>query len=100
LKLDALLEDFVDLGITATRTEQHAQTFDFSAMRRSWHMHESAAKQHAIGDPRREVAEKNLSVLRQRRQRYDDLTRTIQSRSCADRWSSSSRRSVCLPTRS
>jgi hypothetical protein len=77
-KLDALLEDFVDLGITASRAEQHAMTFDFAAMRRSWHMHEAQAKQHRVGDPRREVAEKNLAVLRQRRERYDDLTRTIQ----------------------
>jgi len=77
-KLDALLEDFVDLGVSAGRTEQHATTFDFGAMRRSWHIHEEQAKRHPIGDPRREVAEKNLAVLRQRRQRYDDLTRSIQ----------------------
>src|SRR5688572_5560202 len=40
-KLDALLEDFVDLGLTASRTERHGATFDFSAMRRSWHIHEA-----------------------------------------------------------
>jgi hypothetical protein len=77
-KLDALLEDFVALGVNAGRAEQHATTFDFPAMRRSWHIYEQAAKQYPIGDPRRAVAEKNLSVLRRRRARYDDLCRSIQ----------------------
>lgn len=77
-KLDALLDDFADLAIAAFRAEQHGQTFDFEAMRRSWHMHDSQAKSFPVGDPRREVAEKNLAVLRQRRGRYDDLARQIQ----------------------
>jgi len=77
-KLDALLEDFVDLAINAGRAEKHAQTFDFTAMRRSWHVYEQTASLYPIGDARRVVAEKNLSVLRKRRARYDDLCRSIQ----------------------
>jgi hypothetical protein len=77
-KLDALLEDFVDLGVAAWRAELHAQTFDFGAMRRSWQTYESQVAAHAPGDRRREVAEKNLDVLRRRRARYDDLGRSIQ----------------------
>ncbi len=77
-KLDELLEDFVELGVNAVRTEQHTMTFDFSAMRRSWHIYEQQMKAHPIGDPRHEVASKNMEVLRQRRARYEDLCRTIQ----------------------
>ena len=77
-KLDELLDDFIELGVTATRAEQHTTTFDFPSMRRSWHIYEELLGKHAVGDPRREVAAKNMNVLRQRRARYEDLCRTIQ----------------------
>jgi hypothetical protein len=77
-KLDQLLDDFIELGVTATRAEQHTMTFDFPAMRRSWHIYEELLRKHGVGDPRREVAAKNMDVLRQRRARYEDLCRTIQ----------------------
>ena len=77
-KLDALLDDFIELGVTAVRAEQHTSTFDFPAMRRSWHIYQELLGKHGIGDPRREVAAKNMEVLRQRRGRYEDLCRTIQ----------------------
>src|SRR5262249_48335434 len=47
-------------------------------MSRSWHSYEQQVRAHGVGDPRREVAEKNLEVLKQRRRRYDDLCRAIQ----------------------
>jgi hypothetical protein len=77
-KLDALLDDFAELATAASRAEQHAQTFDFAAMRRSWHVYEHALGQYRVGDARRDVAEKNLEVLKRRRARYDELGRTIQ----------------------
>lgn len=77
-KLDQLLDDFIELGVTATRAEQHTTTFDFPAMRRSWHIYDELLRKHGVGDPRREVASKNMEVLRQRRARYEDLCRTIQ----------------------
>jgi len=77
-KLEHLLDDFVELGVTATRAEQHTTTFDFPAMRRSWRIYEELLGKHGAGDPRREVAAKNMEVLRQRRARYEDLCRTIQ----------------------
>ena len=72
-KLDQLLDDFIELGVTATRAEQHTTTFDFPAMRRSWHIYDELLRKHGVGDPRREVASKNMEVLRQRRARYEDL---------------------------
>jgi hypothetical protein len=77
-KLDGLLDDFIELGVNATRAEQHTTTFDFAAMRRSFAGYEELLGRHPAGDPRREVAAKNLEVLRQRRDRYDDLARVIQ----------------------
>lgn len=78
VRLDGLLDDFSTLALSAERAEAHAQSFDFSAMRRSWHIHEQHARALDARDPRRQVAEKNMAVLRQRRERYDDLSRTIQ----------------------
>jgi hypothetical protein len=77
-KLDSLLDDFADLAVTAWRVESHAHTFDFEAMRRAWHVHDKQRKTYRIGDPRREVAEKNLEVLERRRARYEDLVRKIE----------------------
>lgn len=78
VKLDRLIEDFVDLGNAAARAEAHAQTFDFGALRRSWSMYTAQIAAHPVGDRRREVAEQNLDVLRRRNRRYEDLTRAIQ----------------------
>ena len=47
-------------------------------MRRSFQLYEAQASAHGPMDARREIAEKNLEVLRRRRARYDDLTRAIQ----------------------
>lgn len=77
-KLDELLEDFVELGVNAVRAERHTTTFDFAAMRRSWIAYERQLEAHPVGDPRHEVAAKNMEVLKQRRGRYEDLCRTIQ----------------------
>lgn len=77
-KLDALLEDFVDLGVGAGRSEAHAQTFDFQTMSTSWRLYDKQAKAYPAGDPRHEIARKNLEVLERRRARFDDLGRSIQ----------------------
>ncbi len=77
-KLDALLDDFAALAVAAARAERHAATFDFEAIRRAWHIHDAQLRAHRMGDPRREIAEKNLEVLARRRARYDDLARSVQ----------------------
>lgn len=76
--LDELLDDFIELGVSDTRAEQHTTTFDLSAMGRSWDLYEAQLHKHPAGDPRHEVAAKNMDVLRQRRARYEGLCRTIQ----------------------
>lgn len=77
-KLDALVEDFADLALRAARAEQHAATFDFDSVRRRWGTFEAQVKAFPNGDPRREIAEQNMEVLRRRRARFDDLGRSLQ----------------------
>lgn len=77
-QLDDLVEEFADLGVAAFRAERHAASFDLEGLRRSWQIHERQAKAFGPGDPRREIAAKNLEVLRQRHARFEDLGRTIQ----------------------
>lgn len=78
-RLDGLVADFVDLGVRAARCERHLAAFDFAALNRSWLLYARQLDELGMGDPRREVAEKNAAVLRERRARYDDLVRTLQA---------------------
>jgi len=77
-KLEGLLDEFIALGVAAARAEQHASTFDFATMRRSYQAYEEQLRAFGPREPRGEIASKNLDVLRQRRRRYDDLCRVVQ----------------------
>jgi hypothetical protein len=77
-KLDALFEEFAHLGLNASRAEAHLAAFDMMALQRTYKVQEAQAAQHPHTDPRHAIAEKNLSILRQRRARYDDIAQTIQ----------------------
>src|SRR5262249_8924452 len=77
-KLDALLDDFIELGVTEARAERHATTFDFAEMNRAWAHYQAAREAHPAGDRRSGVAGKTLEALAQRGARYDDLARTAQ----------------------
>ena len=78
-RIDGLLTDFVELGVRAARCERHLADFDFASLNRSWLLYARQLEELGAGDPRREVAEKNAAVLRERRARYDDLVRTLQT---------------------
>ena len=78
-KLELLLDDFLELASTCARAERHLSSFDFQSMERSWRMYSSQVDQFPPRDPRRDVAEKNLEVLKQRRRRWDELQRTLQT---------------------
>lgn len=78
-KLELLLDDFLELATTCARAERHLASFDFQSMERSWRMYTSQVQQFPGRDPRREVAEKNLEVLKQRRRRWEELQRTLQT---------------------
>jgi hypothetical protein len=78
-KLEALLDDFLGLALLSSRCEKHLQSFDFAALQRSWSLYEHQVQSFPTSDPRRAVAEKNLDVLKKRRQRWEELQATHQT---------------------
>ncbi len=78
-KIDGLLEDFLSLALVCARCERHIGSFDFDALNRKWQSYQNQIREFPEGDRRRDVAEKNIEVLSQRRKRYDDLRRSLQT---------------------
>jgi hypothetical protein len=78
-KLEQLLDDFLGLALLSSRCERHLQSFDFAALQRSWSLYEHQVQSFPTSDPRRAVAEKNLDVLKKRRQRWEELQATHQT---------------------
>ncbi len=78
-KLDGLLNDFTDLALECTRGERHLATIDLKSMENSWHLYRGQVEQMPEGDKRRAVAKKNMQVLEQRRNRWDDLRKSAQT---------------------
>jgi len=78
-KLDALVAGFLDLGATVARCEAHLGSFDFERMNGSYATYKRALDTLPAGDPRRDVAERNVAVYEQRRRRFEDLLRTSQT---------------------
>ena len=78
-KLDGLIEDFIDLALQCTRAERHLASFDMKAMEQSWQFYRVQVEQMPEGDKRRAVAKKNMEVLEQRRNRWDELRKSSQT---------------------
>lgn len=78
-KLDGLVEDFTDLALECTRGERHLATIDLRSMENSWHLYRGQVEQMPEGDKRRAVAKKNMQVLEQRRNRWDELKKSAQT---------------------
>ncbi len=78
-KLDALLEDYLDLAIVCGRSERQLAGFDLVALQRSWHDYSAQLERFPRGDSRRDIAEKNLQVLSERRNRMDAMQRNLQT---------------------
>ena len=79
VKLDALLEDFLELALVCARSENQLRGFDLAALDRSWHFYEEQVRRYPERDQRREVAEKNLDVLRQRKNRMEAMQKNLQT---------------------
>ena len=78
-KLDYILDDFVRIALQCGRAERHLEGVDLRAMERQWHAYRGQADGLPEGDKRRAVAQKNLDVLAQRRQRFEDLRQRVQA---------------------
>jgi hypothetical protein len=78
-RISALVEDYLDLAFASCRCEEHLQNFGVETLDRRISDYDRSLRSLQQGDPRREVAIQNLEVLRRRRQRYDELTRRVQT---------------------
>jgi hypothetical protein len=76
-KLGGLVEDFVELGTVAARSERHLGSVDVAAMARAAATYTAEVQAYPERDPRRAVAARNLAVIRQRTERYNDLGRAL-----------------------
>src|SRR5262249_53833173 len=78
-KLEGLIDDFLELAVVCDRWDNHLQNIEFDGLE-----HHIAGYQRQIahipqGDERREIAEKNLEVLLERKERTGDLAKMLQS---------------------
>jgi hypothetical protein len=78
-KLDALLSDFLNLALQCTRAERHLESFDLKSMENAWRAYKGQVEGMPPGDKRRAVAKKNMEVLEQRRNRWDELKKSVQT---------------------
>jgi hypothetical protein len=78
-KLDALLEDYLDLAIVCARCETQLRGFDVDDLRRRWQFYQEQVKRFPKVDKRHEVAEKNMEVLSQRKNRMEAMQKNLQT---------------------
>ncbi len=78
-KLDTLILDFTRIALQCTRAERHLQSFDLKSMEGAWQGYKKQVQQMPEGDKRRAVAQKNMDVLEQRRNRFEDLKKSVQA---------------------
>jgi len=78
-KLEGLIDDFLDMAVAASRCEQHLANFDFDTLERDLRRYQQMVEQLPRGDERRTVAQRNLEVLLQRKERYGDLHKNLQT---------------------
>jgi hypothetical protein len=78
-KLDALLEDFLDLAIVCARCETQLRGFDVVDLQRRWQFYQDQVSRFPKNDKRNDVAAKNLEVLAQRKNRMEAMQRNLQT---------------------
>ncbi len=78
-KLDGLIEDFVELALVCARCEAQLAGFNLPELNKSWQFYQAQVKRYPERDERRTVAEKNLEVLLQRKNRMDAMQKSLQT---------------------
>jgi len=78
-KLDALIDDFTQLALQCGRAERHLASFDTKSMNESHRAYKAQFEGMPQGDKRRAVARKNMEVIEQRKSRWDDLRKSVQT---------------------
>jgi hypothetical protein len=79
VKLDVLVADFLNIAVKCTRAERHLESVDMRSMESSWRAYKGQVESMPEGDKRRAVAKKNMEVLEQRRNRWEELKKSVQT---------------------
>jgi hypothetical protein len=78
-KLEILVEDFINIAVKCTRAERHLEGIDLRSMESAWRAYKGQVEAMPEGDKRRAVAKKNMEVLEQRRNRWEELKKSVQT---------------------
>lgn len=78
-KLDDLVDDFLDLATLSARYEAYLEQFKLEELEADIRRYDLQCEKLPHGDERRTVAQKNLAVLLQRKDRYKELRRSLQT---------------------
>jgi hypothetical protein len=78
-KLEGLIDDFLELAVVCDRWDHHLRTISFDDLERQIADYKRWIDQVPDGEERREVAEKNLEVLIERKKRSTELVYMLQA---------------------
>ena len=78
-KLDEVVDDFLELSTLCARYDRYLDTFKLEEIEADIRRYQLQVEKLPLGDERRTVAQKNLSVLLQRKDRYKELRRSLQT---------------------
>lgn len=78
-KLEELVDDFLELAASCTRSEQHLDGIDVKGLEEGMRHYGYQIESLPAGDARRAVAQKNLEVLTRRKERYAELRANLQA---------------------
>lgn len=78
-KLEDLVDDFLELATTCARYDDYLKGFNLEEIESDLRKYQLQTEKLPLGDERRTVAQKNLQVLLQRKDRYKELRRSLQT---------------------
>lgn len=78
-KLEDLVDDFLELATTCARYDEYLKDFNLEEIEADLRKYQLQTEKLPLGDERRTVAQKNLQVLLQRKDRYKELRRSLQT---------------------
>lgn len=78
-KLEDLVDDFLELATTCARYDDYLKGFNLEEIEADLRKYQLQTEKLPLGDERRTVAQKNLQVLLQRKDRYKELRRSLQT---------------------
>jgi hypothetical protein len=78
-KLEELVEDYLDLALASARYDEYLRAFNLEDLEQDIRANQKRVEKYPAGDERRTLAQKNLMVLLQRKDRYGELRKNYQT---------------------